>query len=130
MSQARMARINRLVQTTLAELLSTVRDPRVSGLPFIAVTAVRTTTDLRHAKVYLSIPTDAAAQGAALEALAGACGFLRTRMGQRVKLRYTPELSFVLDETLDRAAHIEQVLHEIHSEQDAGDAEEEEQDGE
>ncbi len=130
MSQGRMAKVNRLVQTTLAELLTTVRDPRVSGLPFVAVTAVRTAPDLRHAKVYLSIPSERGLQQQALEALEGASGFLRSRMGQQVNLRYTPELHFVLDETLDRAAHIEQVLDEIHAEQGAGEAEDEERDSE
>lgn len=117
MKKDRMARVNRLIQTTLAELLpAMVNDPRVSDLPFMAVTAVRTVSDLSHSRVYLSIPASPRQQRAALEALEGARGFVRSRLSQEIKLRHIPELRFFLDDTLENAAHIEQVLDEIHAE--------------
>ena len=131
MKQDRMAKVNRLMQTTLAGMVpSLVRDPRVSDLPFIAVTAVRTTQDLRYAKVFLSIPVSKVERDKALAALDSARGYLRSKLGQRIKLRYIPELTFLADDTLDKAAHIEQVLYEIHAEERPQDDEERPRDDE
>lgn len=122
MKADRMSRVNRLLQTTLAEMIPVlVKDPRVQQVPIIAVTAVRTTPDLRHAKVYLTFT--GAAQRDHLRALDGiqhAAGFLRGELGQRVSMRNTPELHFELDDTADRAAHIEQILSELAEERDPG----------
>ena len=115
----RMARVNRMLQTTLAEMLGggVVRDPRISALPFISISSVRCAPDLRTAVVHVAIPASAEQRQEAMDALLSAGGYLRRELGQRVKLRYTPELRFTLDDTLDSAAHIEQILDEIHAEQ-------------
>lgn len=118
MKQDRMARVNRMLQTTLAEMLpAAVRDPRLTELPFISVTAVRCAPDLHDAVVYIAIPADERQRAQAMDALESAGGFLRRELGQRIELRFTPELHFTLDETLDAAERIERILDEIHAEE-------------
>jgi ribosome-binding factor A len=112
----RLARVNRLIQTTLAELVPQVRDPRVSAPSLLSVTGVRTSPDLRHAKVYLSIAGSTEAKSAALAGLQRASGFLRAGLGREIQLRYLPELHFELDATIESAARIEGILREIESE--------------
>lgn len=114
MKQDRMARVNRLVQSVLAELVpGRIKDPRVQAAPLVAVTAVRTTPDLRWAKVYLSVSGDAEQQQAALAGLQAARGYLRRELGQRVRMRNTPELQFELDGTVEAAARIEGILEQL-----------------
>ena len=113
MKQDRLTRINRLLQETLAEKLSLVKDPRVARPAVLSVVAVRTSPDLRHAKIYLSIAGDEGVRREALAGLSNARGFLRGEVGRAVRLRYTPELHFFVDDTMDRAAHIEGLLREI-----------------
>lgn len=115
MKHDRMARVNRLLQTTLADMVpGLVKDPRVRDDVMVSVMEVRATPDLRHARVYVSIHGGGEArQEAALQALVQARGFLRGELGRRVRLRYTPELEFTRDTTLDHAAHIEGILREL-----------------
>ncbi len=114
MSQDRMARVNRLIQEALAQLIpKEIKDPRIQDIPLISVMEVKTTPDLRFAKVYLSIPGSEAVQKLACKIIDGASGFLRGKMGHVVRLRYTPQLQFVLDDRLDAAAKIDQILREL-----------------
>lgn len=127
MKPDRLARVNRLIQMTLAELVPEVRDPRVSAPALLSVTGVRTSPDLRHAKVYLSIAGRSEVQEAALAGLQRASGFLRGELGRRVQLRYLPELHFELDATIESAARIEGILKELADEQPAGERDDEEE---
>jgi phosphoesterase RecJ-like protein len=110
----RMARVNRLLQTTLAGMVpGLVKDPRVQEL-IVSVAEVRTTPDLRQARVFVSIfGADAEKERAGLEALNQARGFLRGELGRRVRLRHTPELAFERDISQEHAAHIEEVLRDL-----------------
>lgn len=127
MKADRMARVNRQLQQVLAELVpGRINDPRAHAPALITVVEVRTTPDLRHAKVYLSVLGEEGQRAKALEAIEGAAGFLRMELGRKVRLRCTPELHFTLDESLDSAARIDRILHEIASE---GDSEELADDG-
>jgi ribosome-binding factor A len=116
MKQDRLVRVNRLIQECLADTLPLVRDPRVTRPVVLSVTAVRTSPDLRHAKVYLSVSGPPDEQAAALAGLEHARGFLRGELGQSVRLRFLPELHFFLDETIENATKIEQILRELASE--------------
>ncbi len=122
MKPDRLTRVNRLIQMTLAELVPTVRDPRVRAPALLSVTAVRTSPDLRHAKVFLSIAGTAEGKAAALAGLASASGYLRGELGRSVRLRYLPELHFELDETIESAARIEGILQELERERPAEEA--------
>lgn len=116
MKQDRMARVNRLLQTTLAEMIPACKDPRVRRVAILAITGVEASPDLHHAKVFLAISGTEEEREGALSGLKGASKFLRSRLGAEVSLRYTPELHFELDRTQDSAARIENILMELASE--------------
>ena len=116
MKQDRLVRVNRLILECLADSLPLVRDPRVNRPVVLSITGVRTSPDLRHAKVYLSVSGPPDEQAAALEGLEHARGFLRGELAQSVRLRFLPELHFFLDETIENASKIEQILRELASE--------------
>ena len=107
MASNRIGRINEEIQRELASLIPNVKDPRVSGL--ISVTAVDTTPDLRYAKIYISVlgKSDCAQ---VLKGLKSASGYLRRELGHALQLRYTPELTFVRDDSIDQGAHILDML--------------------
>ena len=109
MAGNRIGRINEEIQRELASLIPTVKDPRVTGM--ISVMAVDTTTDLRYAKVFISI-LDKSDEQQVMRGLKSAAGWLRRELGHRLQLRYTPELSFVLDESIDKGAHILAMLRD------------------
>lgn len=109
MAGDRIDRINEEIQRELASLIPMVKDPRVTGM--ISVMAVDTTTDLRYAKVFISI-LDKSDEQQVMRGLKSAAGWLRRELGHRLQLRYTPELSFVLDESIDKGAHILAMLRD------------------
>ena len=107
MASNRIGRINEEIQRELASLIPHVKDPRVSGL--ISVTAVDTTPDLRYAKIYISV-LDKSDCAQVLKGLKSASGYLRRELGHALQLRYTPELTFVRDDSIDQGAHILDML--------------------
>ena len=109
MAGNRIDRINEEIQRELASLIPMVKDPRVTGM--ISVMAVDTTTDLRYARVFISI-LDKSDEQQVMRGLKSASGWLRRELGHRLQLRYTPELSFVLDESIDKGAHILAMLRD------------------
>ena len=110
MASNRIGRINEEIQRELAELIPAVKDPRVSGM--ISVTAVETTPDLRYAKAYISV-LDKENGERVLKGLRSASGWLRRELGSALKLRYTPELVFQLDDSIDKGAHILELLRSV-----------------
>ena len=109
MSSNRIGRINEEIQRELASLISGVKDPRVTGM--ISVTAVETTTDLRYAKVYVSM-LDKSSAKEVVKGLKSAAGYLRRELGRSLNLRYTPELVFEEDHSIDHGAHILEMLRD------------------
>ena len=107
MPSNRIGRINEEIQRELASLIPNVKDPRVTGM--ISVTAVDTTPDLRYAKVYISV-LDKRDSTQVLKGLKSAAGWLRRELGHALQLRYTPELTFVQDDSIDKGAHILDML--------------------
>ena len=103
MPSNRIGRINEEIQRELAALIRTVKDPRVHGL--VSVTAVDTTPDLRYAKIYVSV-LDKSDVKEVVKGLKSAGGYLR----RALSLRYTPELQFVEDDSIDTGAHILSML--------------------
>ena len=110
MASNRMGRINEEIQRELSALIPAVKDPRVSGM--ISVTAVETTPDLRYAKVYISV-LDKGDCAQVLKGLRFASGYLRRELGRALQLRYTPELVFQLDDSIDKGAHILELLRSV-----------------
>lgn len=98
------------------------KDPRIVGL--VTVTGVDVTRDLRQAKVFVSIMGSDAERAATFEGLESTASFLRARIGRALRLRLAPEISFHADESVARAARIEQLLAQVkHEERAAGDEE-------
>ena len=110
MASNRIGRITEEIQRELSALIPAVKDPRVSGM--ISVTAVETTPDLRYAKAYISV-LDKENGERVLKGLRSASGWLRRELGSALKLRYTPELVFQLDDSIDKGAHILELLRSV-----------------
>lgn len=111
MPSNRIGRVNEEIQRELAALIPAVKDPRVADAGVISVTAVETTPDLKYAKIYVSV-LDKSASAQALKGLKSASGWLRRELGQALNLRHTPELSFVQDDSIDKGAHILNMLRD------------------
>lgn len=109
MPNNRMGRINEEIQRELATLIPTVKDPRVTGM--ISVTRVDATRDLRYARVYVSM-LDKSSAKEVVRGLKSAAGYLRREVGHALDLRYTPELIFIEDDSIDRGAHILEMLRD------------------
>lgn len=107
MASNRIGRINEEIQRELAALIPSVKDPRVTGM--ISVTAVDTTPDLKFAKIYISV-LDKSDCEQVLKGLKSAAGWLRRELGRTLNLRNTPELTFVRDDSIDKGAHILEML--------------------
>ena len=104
----RMRRVDTAVRQVLGDALSQdLKDPRVG---FVTVTDVSTSPDLRHARVYVSILGTPAEQEASLEGLRSAHGFLQSRVARQLRLKNTPELDFILDDTAEKAFRVERLL--------------------
>lgn len=109
---SRLDRINELIRQQVGEIVTTeLRDPRIG---FATVTETRTSADLRHARVFISVYGGEAEREACLEGLQSAASFIRTELARRVSLRNVPELVFVIDETAERAQRLEQLFHDLH----------------
>ena len=109
MPSNRIGRVNEEIQRELSSLIRTVKDPRVADAGMVSVTAVEATPDLKYAKIYVSV-LDKSASAQALKGLKSASGWLRRELGQALNLRSTPELSFVRDDSIDKGAHILDML--------------------
>ena len=110
MSTARMRRVDEAMRQVLGDALAQeLKDPRIG---FVTVTDVKTSPDLRHARVYVSVLGDEGAQRASLDGLRSAHGFLQAKVAHELRLKRTPELTFELDHTAERAARLEEILHE------------------
>lgn len=110
MSSDRMRRVDEGIRQVLADALAgEMKDPRVG---FVTVTDVKTSSDLRHASVYVSVlgPSDIRADS--LAGLAHAHGFLQGRVAAELRLKRTPALEFLYDETTDRAMRVDELLLE------------------
>lgn len=111
MPTRRQERVGRAIQQEISELLLRgSKDPRLAG---VTVTGVEVTPDLRIARVYVSVLGDEQARKDAGEGLDRAAGFLRREVAHRLNMRVTPELAFVFDESWDRGARIDELLHQI-----------------
>jgi ribosome-binding factor A len=102
------------IRQTLAEIvMQELRDPAIG---FVTVTGVELSSDLRYAKAFVSIMGSSSEKSATLSALRKAAPFARRALGERIRLRHVPELSFLEDPTESRAGRIEELIHEIEEE--------------
>ncbi len=122
MASNRINRINEEIRKSLAAHLRELKDPRVSGT-MISVTGVETTPDLRYAKVFVSFLEENKAADA-MKGLKSASGFLRREVGNDLKLRYTPELVWALDDSIVYGAHLLELINSLDTGSDRDEEEE------
>jgi ribosome-binding factor A len=102
-----MGRINEEIQREMSSLIRTVKDPRVTGM--VSVTAVEATNDLSYAKIFISV-LDKSDVNQVIKGLKSAAGYLRRELGRTLNLRHTPELIFERDDSIDKGAHVLDLL--------------------
>jgi ribosome-binding factor A len=108
MAGGRMRRVDEAVREVLSDAISKdLKDPRVG---FVTVTAVKTSPDLRHARVYVSVLGDEPAREATLAGLSSAHGFLQGVIASELSLKHTPALTFEHDDTAARAARLNELM--------------------
>jgi ribosome-binding factor A len=111
MSTGRMRRVDEAIRQVLGDALAgELKDPRVG---FVTVTDVRTSADLSHARVYVSVLGDADIRQASMDGLDSAHGFLQRRVAGELRLKRTPTLEFAYDDTTDRALRVDELIDEI-----------------
>ena len=123
MASNKLARTNDDIQFVISKLLREVKDPRVQQ-GMISVTRVETTGDLRYSKIWLSV-LGMKDEKEFRRGLRSAAGFLRRELGNSMKLRYTPELIFEIDHSIEYGAHINEVIQslDIKHDEDEGSGE-------
>ncbi len=124
MASNKIARTNDDIQFVISKLLREVKDPRVQQ-GMISVTRVETTGDLRYSKIWLSV-FGMKDEKEFKRGLRSAAGYLRRELGSAMKLRYTPELIFEIDHSIEYGAHINEVINSLEIDRD-GDEEHEDQ---
>ena len=108
MTADRMRRVDEAMREVLSgAITSELKDPRVG---FVTVTSVDTASDLRHARVYVSVLGTDSVRRRSLDGMRSAHGYLQRRVADELHLKHTPTLDFVYDDTLDRAQRIDELL--------------------
>ena len=111
MLPGKLQRINEDIRRELSALLRDIKDPRVNQ-GMISITAVDTSGDLGQSKIYLSV-LNMKSEKEFVKGLKSATGYLRFELGQALSLRHTPELQFILDQSLERGARISSILNDL-----------------
>jgi ribosome-binding factor A len=112
----RVARVSELIRREVSQMLLTdIKDERV-GAGMVSVTDVAVAGDLQHAKIYVSIYGDSAAKAETMEGLRAATGFVRSELGQRIRLRRTPEVTFLEDDGIERGNRVLTLLNQLSQE--------------
>jgi ribosome-binding factor A len=116
-------RINMEVQRELSQIIrSEIKDPRIH--PLTSVVAVEITPDLKYCKAYISVLGDEEAGKATIEGLRSAASFVRRELAHRVNLRNTPEIKFILDQSIEYGVNmsklIDEVTKDLHDDEEEG----------
>jgi ribosome-binding factor A len=111
MASNRINRINEEIQKELSSLIRNLKDPRIQDT-MISITRVETTPDLRYTKVYVSFLQEEKAADA-MKGLKSAAGFLRRQLGNNLKLRYSPEIVWALDDSITYGAKMLKLINSL-----------------
>lgn len=118
----RVARVAELIKREVSQMLLTdIKDDRVQ-VGMVSVTDVEVSGDLQHAKIFVSIYGSDDARVSTMEGLRSATGFVRSELGQRVRLRRTPEVIFLEDRSIERGTRILSLLNRLSEERKADEA--------
>jgi ribosome-binding factor A len=117
----RSEKIADLIQKEISGMMvKTLKDPRIG---FVTITRVMVSKDFRSAKVYFSVAGTLAERERSIKGLNSAKGYIRKELGRRIKLRYTPEIMFQFDPSIEYAIHIGEVIQQIKQDKEKnGDA--------
>jgi ribosome-binding factor A len=111
MGQVRLDKIQELIKQEVSTMiLRELKDPRIG---FATITRVEVSGDLRHAKLFVSIMGSEEQKSQTWEGLKSSLGFIRSELGKRIRLRYTPEITMQLDTTLDHSVKIQELLDKV-----------------
>ena len=114
----RLLKVNEALREVLSQEIAALKDPRIG---FVTVTGVETSVDLRHAKVFVSVLGGARERERSLAGLRAAHGRLQERMAADVRIKRTPQLQFLYDESIDRGMRIESLIKRYEGELGADD---------
>lgn len=107
----RSERLAEAIKKEISDLLrDEIKDPRIG---FVSITSVKVSKDLRYADIYTSVYGEPDEQKAAIEALKKAQGFIRSELSKRIRLRYTPEITFKLDQSIGHGVHLIKLMEEV-----------------
>ena len=114
MSRLRVQRLREEYRREVSDILRRMKDPR---LGFVTVTDVEVSNDLRHVKVFVSVLGSEEDRQRSLAVLEQARGYVRTEAGQRIRLRHTPEITFVFDPSVERGMRVMTLLSQLRQQQ-------------
>ncbi|HEX7145585.1 MAG TPA: 30S ribosome-binding factor RbfA [Gaiellaceae bacterium] len=106
----RMRRVNESVRQVLSEAIGQLKDPRIG---FVTITGVETSTDLRHARVYLSVLGAERKRAQTLAGLQAARSLLQAQLGRELRLKRTPQLAFEYDPSVERGVRMTKLIDEL-----------------
>ena len=112
MASNKIYRVNEDIKFVLSGLVRDIKDPRISEQGLISITSVDTTGDLRYCKVYLSV-LGLKNEKDFKKGLKSASSWMRRELGIKLNLRYTPELIFELDKSIEHGAHINKIISSL-----------------
>jgi ribosome-binding factor A len=111
MADGRMRRVDEALRAVLSDAIGKdLQDPRIG---FVTVTEVKTSPDLRHARVYVSILGDERTRAQSLAGLRSAHGFLQSRIAAELTMKLTPALQFEYDDSVDRAMRVSRLIDQL-----------------
>jgi ribosome-binding factor A len=117
---SRMRRVNESIKEVLSEGIGSLKDPRIG---FVTVTGVETSPDLRHARVFVSVLGSEKKRERTLEGLASAHGILQARLADELRMKWTPQLVFEYDPTVERGVRMSQLIDELDPGHSSGSSE-------
>jgi ribosome-binding factor A len=117
MAHYRINRISEEIRKEISDIIRTeVKDPRIAAMSSVVRTEV--TGDLRYAKVYVSVLGTEKESQSTIEGLKKAAGFIRRELGNRLKIRYTPELQFIADRSIEYSVEISRKINELNKDKE------------
>ncbi len=116
MEGKRSEKVADLIQKEISQMLvKSVKDPRIG---FVTITRVTVSEDCRFAKVYFSVAGTLEERENSLKGLESAKGYVRKELGRRIRLRYTPEIMFQFDPSIEYSIHMEELIQSIHQQKE------------
>lgn len=107
----RVERVQEFLKTELSEIIQhELKDPRIG---FVSITDVEVTEDLRHARVFVSVFGDDEAKAQTMAGLHSAQGFIRGEVAKRMRTRYTPEIAFKLDQSIEQGTRVMSLIRDV-----------------